>query len=191
MHTNTKSHFSDQLLEEEVMIWEASPSLLLFDTAGVFEFNLEKIINFIRFAMRFEIIISVVVIPVIIAYLIFYVLPIEWKIVVAIVFLVVTIMKYLRIKKSRYGYSNKRIFIRIWNWGRLTTNTINYAEIGKISTEIYANGGGIIHFLPKKPFSFGGKALLTGFNRHYPTIEFVADIEAIAEDIRSVRKEAV
>lgn len=47
---------------------------------------------------------------------------------------------------------------------------------------------GIIHFLPIKPFSFKGQALLSGFRRHYPTIEYVRNIKHLANRIEDERK---
>jgi len=161
------------------------------DTERFFEFNLSKIFQFILSVLKLDIIISVIFIPIIIAGLGYYFLPLPGKIIAIIIILLFITMKYHRIEKSRFGYSNKRIFISIWNWGKRTTNIIDYSDIGKITIELYPNGGGIIHFLPNKPLAFGGKALLSGFNRHYPTIEFVFDIKNVAEDIRRQKKEAM
>ncbi len=183
-----QSMFSDVLQEDEKILWEESPRLLLFDTEGFFKFDLERILTTLRFLLRFEIIASVIVLPIALIALIFYVLSWPLKIVVSIIALLILTMKFLRMTKSKYAYSNKRIFISTWNWGKQTLNTFGLEEIGQISTEEYHNKSGILHFLPKKPFNFKTKGLLSGQHRHYPTFEFIGDIQELAEDIRTIVK---
>lgn len=183
-----QSIFSDVLEEDEKILWEESPRLLLFDTEGFFKFDLERILSTLKFLVRFEIIAAVIVLPIALIALIFYVLSWPLKIVVSVIALLILTMKFLRMTKSKYAYSNKRIFISTWNWGKQTLNTFGLEEIGQISTEEYHNKSGILHFLPKRPFNFKTKGLLSGQYRHYPTFEFIGNIQEVAEEIRRIIK---
>lgn len=65
---------------------------------------------------------------------------------------------------------------------------IEFENIGKLTMEFFNNRSGILHFLPKKPFSFKTRNLLSGEKRHYPTIEFVEEIQEVEEFLNETMK---
>ena len=156
---------------DEVIKWEARPSLFLI-LSGEMTIR-DVVLNIVVALFDIQIALAVIFIPVLLVGAIFYFLPVWGKIIGLLIMILIMTMKFKRIRNTRYAYSNKRIFISVWNWGKHNLQIINLDAIGKVSTELYRNGGGIIHFLPLTPFPFKGKALLSGFNRHYPTIEYV------------------
>jgi len=139
VNKNTSSFFKEHLDKDELIKWEASPRLFLLITE---EWSLKDVLVSIALALfDFQIALAVIIVPFAIIGAIFYFLPLAGKIIGLAILVLFMTMKFMRIRKTRYAYSNKRIFISIWNWGKRRLQIIQLDEVGKVSTELYRNGG--------------------------------------------------
>ena len=181
-----KSTFDRHLFKNEEILWEDSPRFLNFHDKEPEIFSLVvEVLGYLIFSQE---VLLVIFIPIGIAVALFLILPLALQIILLAFLILYFANTYFRVTRSRYAISDKKVYIRIWNWWQEKEYLMQLDEIGDTRLEIYSNGSGVIHLLPKKPFKFKGKAIMTGYKRHYPTIEMVREVKAEQGILRKALK---
>jgi hypothetical protein len=100
------------------------------------------------------------------------------------------VLQYLRMKNTRYAFSQKRVFFQLWRWGKKRIHTIDFNEIDKITYQEYQDKSGVIHFMPKTQFDFYTYDFGGGGKRFYPSFELVPEVTALQKRLETLRVQA-
>ena len=102
---NDTSFFQKHLEPDEVIKWEARPSLFLI-LSGDMTIR-DVVLNIVVALFDIQIALAVIFIPVLLVGAIFYFLPVWGKIIGLLIMILIMTMKFKRIRNTRYAYSNK------------------------------------------------------------------------------------
>ena len=180
------NRIQNQLTKDEVIIWQGEPkpkfSFTLLELGGHYDAmtGLTSIFGFVLagiifFGYRFYTTEK-------------WLLLILTLIIGGLILIIPDVIKHKRKQNTKYVVTNRRVFFRLWNFGKVTIHSIELQHIAKITMELYKDKSGILHFLPEKPFGFYTKDFISGEKRHYPTFEMIENVQGVHEQLEFLQK---
>lgn len=98
------------------------------------------------------------------------------------------VIKSKRRNNTKYFLTDRRVFFKLWNWGKGQIEFLNYEDIGQINLETFNDNSGNIYFFTPKETRIKTYDFAKGQQRHCPTFEQIPNAEELANKILTLKK---